>query len=218
MTEPHSRYPTWDLPTRLFHWLLVLGIGLAWLSHELDWIEVHRWNGYMVLVLVCFRILWGFFGSVHSRFSDFVRAPAAVWRYWRGQYPATAGHNPPGGWSILVMLSLVLVQALTGLFNSDGLLFDGPLYHALDHRSTDLLGEIHDQLYWFILGFAGLHVAAIAWHRWVLGERLVAAMLHGGAGGTRPPVSPLRAVSLLALCAAALALAIYLAPEPVLPW
>ena len=218
MTAPNTRHPTWDLPTRLFHWLLVAGIGLAWLSHDRDWIEVHRWNGYTLLVLVLFRILWGFFGSVHSRFADFVRSPLAVWRYWRGREPATPGHNPAGGWSILAMLGLVLAQALTGLFNSDGLLFDGPLYHALDHRTTDVLGEIHAQLYWFILGFAGLHVTAIAWYRWVRGERLLAAMLNGGSVGAQAPAPLSRAALLLALCVGALALAIYLAPEPVLPW
>jgi cytochrome b len=218
VTASGTSYPIWDLPTRVFHWLLVLGIGLAWMSHEFEWIDVHRWNGYVVLVLVSFRILWGFFGSIHSRFADFLRPPSVVLRYWRGQECETVGHNPPGGWSILVMLALVLVQALTGLFNSDGLMFDGPLYHALDHRVADLLGEVHDQLFWIILGFVGLHIAAIAWYRWVRGKALVTAMVTGGSAGERAPAPVTRAIFLLALCAGTLALAIYLAPEPVLPW
>ena len=220
MTSNHTstKYPVWDLPTRLFHWLLVLGIGLAWVSHEFDWVAVHRWTGYTLLVLVLFRILWGFFGSVHSRFADFLRPPPTVLRYWRGEEAESAGHNPAGGWSVVVLLTLVLMQALTGLFNSDGLLFDGPLHHALGSDTTDLLGEMHDQVFWVILGFAGLHVAAIAWHHWIKGQRLVPAMIHGGQGGQRPPVPLWRALVLLALSAAALALAIYLAPEPDLPW
>ncbi len=209
---------TWDLPTRLFHWLLVLGVALAWLSHNQDWIEVHRWNGYAVLVLVVFRILWGFFGSVHSRFSDFLRGPGVVLRYWRGLESEPAGHNPAGGWSVMVLLSLMLVQALTGLFNSDGLLFDGPLRYAVDSSVADQLSEIHDQLYWVILGFVGLHVAAIAWYRWVKGRNLVSPMIFGGSGGVSAPVSNWRALFLLLLCVGALALAIYLAPEPDLPW
>lgn len=218
MDETRSGYPTWDLPTRLFHWLLVAGLFMAWLSHNRDWIEIHLWTGYAVLVLVSFRILWGFFGSVHSRFSDFMRSPLAVLRYWRGEQPKTAGHNPAGGWSILVLLVLVLAQALTGLFNSDGLLFDGPLHHALDSGTTDALGELHDQLYWIILGFAGLHVGAIAWYKWARGEALVQAMIDGGDRGRAPAVSNWRAVLLVVFCAGALALAVYLAPEPDLPW
>lgn len=218
MTAQGGDHPTWDIPTRLFHWLLALGIVLAWLSHEFDWIEVHRWNGYSLLVLVGFRILWGFFGSVHSRFSDFVRSPAAVIRYWRGTEPEPVGHNPAGGWSVVLLLGLVLLQALTGLFNSDDLLFDGPLHHAVDSRTAELLGEIHDKLYGVILGFVGLHLAAIAWYHWGRGRALVAAMIHGGSEGRQAPVSPWRALLLLLFCIAALALAIYLAPEPDLPW
>ncbi len=125
-------HPTWDLPTRLFHWLLVWAVFLSWLSHEYEWFQLHLWSGYSVLVLVAFRFFWGFFGSQHSRFNDFVRSPARVWRYWRGGVRSQSGHNPAGGWSVLIMLALLLLQGLAGLFNSDGLLFDGPLYHALD--------------------------------------------------------------------------------------
>jgi cytochrome b len=169
-------------------------------------------------VLVVFRILWGFFGSLHSRFSDFVRSPLAVLRYWRGELPEPVGHNPAGAWSILVLLTLVLVQGLTGLFNSDGLTFDGPLHHALGSDTTDLLGEIHDQVYWVILGFAGLHVAAIGYYHWVKGRPLLPAIIRGGDDGRQPPAPLWRALLLLGLCAGALALAIYFAPEPDLPW
>jgi cytochrome b len=214
----HQNHPLWDLPTRLFHWLLVLGVFLSWLSHEQDWIEVHLWSGYGVLVLVAFRILWGFFGSVHSRFTDFVRGPSAVLRYWRGERPDTAGHSPAGAWSILVLLALLLVQAGSGLFNSDGLLFDGPLHHALDSDLTDQLGELHDQLFWVILGFIGLHVAAVLYYQFVRREPLLGAMVTGGARGARAPVSLWRALGLLLLCGGLLALAVYLAPEPEYPW
>lgn len=218
MASPGSGHPTWDLPTRLFHWLLALGIFLAWLSHEFDWTGVHRWTGYSVLVLVVFRILWGFFGSLHSRFTDFVRSPATVVRYWQGREPEPVGHNPAGGWSVLVLLGLVLLQALTGLFNSDDLLFDGPLHHAVDGSTAEFLGGIHEELYGVILGFVGLHLAAIAWYHWGRGKPLLPAMISGGIEGRQAPVSAWRALLLLVLCVAALALVIYLAPEPELPW
>ena len=214
----HAQYPLWDLPTRLFHWLLALGVFLSWLSHERDWIEVHLWSGYGVLVLVIFRIVWGFFGSVHSRFTDFVRSPTAVLRYWRGEPSETAGHNPAGAWSILVLLALLLLQAGTGLFNSDGLLFDGPLHHALDSDVTDKLGELHDELFWVILGFIGLHVAAVLYYQFVRREPLIGAMVTGGERGKGAPVSLWRALGLLILCCGLLALAVYFAPEPEYPW
>jgi cytochrome b len=202
----------------VFHWLLVICIFLSWLSQNQDWIQLHLWSGYTVLTLVVFRIGWGFIGSMHSRFRDFLRSPVAVLRYWRGELPERPGHNPAGGWSILVLLCLVLMQASSGLFNSDGLLFDGPLHHALDSGVTDKLGELHDQLFWVILGFIALHVAVILYYQFVRRERLINAMLTGGEAGERAPVSLLRAVALLAFCCAALALAMYFAPEPVLPW
>ena len=213
-----SAYPLWDIPTRLFHWLLVSGLALAWFSHEQDWYEVHRWAGYAMVVLVSFRMLWGVWGSRHSRFVDFVRSPRAVLRYWRGQGDAVVGHNPAGGWSVLALLLLVLTQGVTGLFNSDDLFFDGPLHFALDSDVADRLGALHDQLFWIIVGFSVVHVLAVAWYQFVLGKPLLQPMVSGGSTGAEPPASILRALALLALCAGLLALAIALAPEPVSPW
>ena len=210
-----TAFPTWDIPTRCFHWLLVICVFLSWLSHELEWHQVHRYSGYTVLVLVVFRLGWGVVGSAHSRFSDFVAGPARVWAYWRRGEWEGAGHNPAGGWSVLVLLLLLLVQAMTGLFNGDGLLFDGPFYHALDSSWIDQLGELHEQVFWVLLGFIGLHISAVAYQQFRRPRRnLLGPMFSGGEQGREAPVSPWRAVLLLALCAAALALAVYLAPSP----
>ncbi len=212
-------YPTWDIPTRLFHWALVLAVFLSWLSHEMDWIDVHLWSGYTVLVLVVFRLAWGFLGSVHSRFSDFLRGPASVLAYFRGRASSEApGHNPAGGWSVVVLLVLLLTQAGSGLFNSDGLLFDGPLSYALDSSWTDKLGELHDQLFWVILGFIVLHLLAVAWYQFVRGDNLLGPMLTGGVQGMAAPVPVWRALLVLGVCVGLLALAVYFAPEPDLPW
>jgi len=210
--------PVWDIPTRCFHWLLVGAVFLSWLSHEMEWIQVHLWSGYTCLVLVSFRILWGLFGSEHSRFASFLKSPAVVVRYLRGQLPAAPGHNPAGGWAVLLMLLLLLAQAMSGLFNSDGLLFDGPLYHALDSGWTDKLGELHAQLFWVILGLIGVHVVAIAWYQFGRRQPLVQGMLTGGEGGQAAPQSNWRALLLVLLCVGALSLAVYLAPEPQLMW
>ena len=211
-------FVTWDLPTRLFHWLLVWAVFMSWLSHEFEWFEVHLWSGYTVLVLVAFRILWGFVGSVHSRFSDFLRGPVTVWQYWRGRGQERPGHNPAGGWSVLALLALLLAQALTGLFNSDDLLYDGPLHHALDSRWTDKLGAWHEQGFWILLGLIGLHVLAILYYQLIKRRNLLGPMFSGGDAGIAPPAPWWRALVVVAVCAVALALAVYYAPEPEVYW
>jgi cytochrome b len=211
--------PLWDLPTRLFHWLLVAAIFASWLGHEQEWINLHLWSGYTVLVLVGFRLSWGFVGSAHSRFGDFMQSPAVVWRYWRGSESARPGHNPAGGWAVLTMLLVILVQALSGLFNSDGLLFEGPLYHALDSSWTDKLGALHEQGFWVLLGLVALHVGAILYYQFGSpAANLIGPMLTGGEGGHQSPVSLWRALVVLVLCVASLAAAVYWAPAAELPW
>lgn len=210
--------PTWDIPTRLFHWALAIGIAVSWATYEFDALQWHIWNGYAVLVLVCFRLCWGFVGSIHSRFSSFVRPPTDTLRYIRGQWQHRAGHNPLGAWSVLALLTLVLVQATTGLFNSDELFYDGPFYHALDSSWTDRLGALHEQLFWVLLGFIILHLVAVAYYQWGKHQPLIQAMLNGGNDGEAPPVSVWRALLIVAVLSAGLAIAIRYAPKPVLPW
>ena len=87
--------PVWDLPTRVFHWCLPLLLLASWCSHQWDAMRLHAWCGYTMLVLVMFRIAWGFAGSTHARFADFVCGPRAVWQHLRGGARRTrAGHNP----------------------------------------------------------------------------------------------------------------------------
>jgi cytochrome b len=211
--------PVWDVPTRLFHWLLVIAIFTSWLSHEFEWVKVHLWSGYTVLVLVAFRLAWGFLGSAHSRFSDFLKSPPAVWRYWREGELAGPGHNPAGGWAVVAMLVLILVQASSGLFNSDGLMFDGPLYYALDSAWSDKLGALHEKVFWVLLGLIALHIIAVLYYQFGSRQQnLIGPMFNGGEGGRQAPVSLWRAALLVLICVALLAGAVYLAPEPDLPW
>ncbi|MCU0971916.1 MAG: cytochrome b/b6 domain-containing protein, partial [Gammaproteobacteria bacterium] len=125
----------WDLPVRLFHWTLVALVLASWATRELGEMEAHRLSGYGILVLVLFRVLWGFIGTRHARFADFVRTPAAMRAHMRetlaGRPTRFLGHNPAGGWSVLAMLACLLVQGVTGLFLTDDILFDGPFYGLL---------------------------------------------------------------------------------------
>ncbi|HEX7929290.1 MAG TPA: cytochrome b/b6 domain-containing protein, partial [Sphingomicrobium sp.] len=112
------KLPIWDLPVRLFHWVLVGLIAFAWWSAEYHYDDLHIWSGIAVLTLLIFRILWGFFGSSTARFANFVRGPRAVFGYLRGDWRGV-GHNPLGALSVVALLGLVSLQVGLGLFASD---------------------------------------------------------------------------------------------------
>lgn len=211
----------WDLPTRLCHWLLVVCVPAAWLSAEMAWVEVHQWLGYTVLVLVVSRILWGFVGSRHARFSDFVTGPAGVIAYLKGAGAGSAGHNPLGSWSVLLLLALLLAQAVSGLFNSDDVFYTGPLYYAADASVRDTMGLVHEVAFNLLLALVALHVGAVLYHQYWRGEPLVQAMVRGkavGREGRVAPVSSWRAAAVLVLVALGLwaVLAAALQPPPLM--
>ena len=176
-------HPLWDLPTRVFHWLLVCLVPLAWLSAETQNFELHEWVGRTLIVLVTWRILWGLLGSRHSRFSDFLVGPGAVLAYLRGQRGASRGHNPLGGWSVMVLLALLLAQGVSGLFNDDDVLYSGPLYYGASEALRGFMGEMHEWAFNLLLGFVGLHVGAVLFHQLRLRHNLLQAMVKGRAAG-----------------------------------
>lgn len=183
MTQPRRAVYVWDLPVRLFHWSLVLLVVVSWASRELDYMEVHRWSGYAILTLVLFRIGWGFAGTRHARFADFVRTPRAMRAYMadilaggKAQY---LGHNPAGGWSVMAILACLLVQAVTGLFVTDEVLFDGPFFRAVSEQTAHRLKQLHGINFNILLLLIGLHLAAIAFYRLAKREDLVGPMLKG---------------------------------------
>lgn len=214
-----KRAPLWDLPIRLFHWSLPVLLVTAWISAEFDALDVHQWCGYTVLVLVAFRIVWGFIGSRHARFSDFVRSPAAAIRYLRGQEPEREGHNPAGAWSVLVMLLLLLAQATTGLFNSDDVSFEGPLVRALDRDIVDALAAWHEPNFWLLLTLVALHIGTVLFYLVRRKRDLIRPMLTGGESSDASAPRPLwLAVLVIAALAALLWWGLSLAPPPPPPF
>lgn len=203
----------WDLPTRLFHWLLVALIGLQYATGQFGLLSMqwHYLCGYATLALIVFRVLWGFFGSDTSRFAHFVRNPFAVLRYLRGlvggDATREAGHNPLGGWSVIFMLALVALQAVSGLFTTDDVTEDGPLVARVSDATITLMTSVHHTTRYLLLALIALHVCAIALHYGWRKENLVAPMLDGRAPVDGAPslrfVSVWRAVVLLLLSAAA---------------
>jgi cytochrome b len=212
MSTP-SATPLWDLPTRLFHWSLAPLLLTAWISAEEGYMEVHEWCGYTAIVLVAFRILWGFTGNTHARFANFLRGPGAVIRYFRTGDWSGAGHNPAGGWSVVVMLALLLSQGVSGLFNEDDISFSGPLSH-LAGGLTDSIHEWHEWNFNLLLALVGVHIAAVLLYL-RRGKNLVRPMLTGGSSTTDGPRGNIRlALALVAGCAALLWWLLSLAPKP----
>lgn len=174
----------WDLPTRLFHWTLVGLIVFQWWSGESDsGMNYHVWGGYGVLVLVLFRLIWGCVGSETVRFGHFVRGPGAALDYvkalLRGETPLYLGHNPMGGWSIVVMLVLLLVQAGTGLFANDDIMTEGPLYPWVSKATSDWLTTVHRLNFNLLLLVIAVHIAAVLFYLLVKRENLIHPMLSG---------------------------------------
>nr|BAI22800.1 hydrogenase cytochrome b-type subunit homolog [Thermochromatium tepidum] len=174
------RIKLWDLPTRLFHWLLVLLVALAFATGLTggSWIGWHGWIGLAILGLIVFRIVWGFIGSTYVRFSQFIPGPHTILSYLRGRWHGM-GHNPLGGISVLVLLTLLLVQGLTGLFANDDIAFSGPLRSLVSSETSRRLSGLHRQSIWIIGGFVALHIAAILFHTWVRGDNLIWPMITG---------------------------------------
>lgn len=203
-----ARVRVWDLPTRLFHWLIVLLVPFQYWSAETDRTEWHMLAGTLVLGLVLFRILWGVFGSRTARFSSFVRGPRAILSYLRGGAPSTLGHNPLGGWSAIAMLVLLTLQVGLGLFALDEeAIHGGPLSDLVSYDSGVAIAELHELAFKILLGFIALHLAAIAWHALIRRDDLVTPMLTGRRAADPDmagiePVSPARFAAVAAAAAA----------------
>jgi cytochrome b len=184
MNGPHSTEGApatpqliWDLPTRVFHWLLAVCVLGAWLTAESErTLMLHLALGYSAGVLVAWRLVWGFVGSRYARFSNFVRSPAAALVYLRGYLPAARaagqtqthylGHNPAGGWAVLALLVVVLLSVATG-------------WVSYQDDSLELWSELHELVGNGIMVLVGVHIAAVIATSLLHRENLVRAMVNG---------------------------------------
>ena len=193
MPDPAGKQRVWDLPTRLFHWLLVALVGFSWWSGKNHEVELHIWSGIAILTLLLFRLLWGFFGSSTARFSSFVRGPKAVITYTRDMNGwRKSGHNPLGALSVIVLLGLLSAQAVLGLFNTDEDGFvAGPLADLISLETSEVAHELHEELFNILLVFIGLHIAAVLFYRLFLGKKLIGPMISG-RDAIDPDAEPMR--------------------------
>lgn len=175
-----KRIKLWDLPTRLFHWLLVMLIAAAVASGKaggaaIDW---HGRIGLAILGLIAFRLAWGVVGSSHARFASFFPTPGSLAAYLRGRWTGV-GHNPLGALSVFGLLALVSVQVGTGLFGNDDIAFTGPLFALVSKELSDTLTGIHSFVINLLITLIGLHLAAIMFYTRVKKEQLIKPMLTG---------------------------------------
>jgi cytochrome b len=176
----------WDLPTRLFHWTLVLCVVASFVSAQIggNAMAWHMRSGYAVFALLAFRLVWGFVGGHWSRFSSFLYGPATLLRYLRKLGRADehldAGHSPLGSLSVFALLLFLAAQVGTGLFADDEIATTGPLNKFVSNATGLLLSGYHaDVGQWILVALVALHVAAIVAYRLRLRKDLIGPMLRG---------------------------------------
>lgn len=201
------RLKVWDPWVRLVHWAIVILLPVSWWTAEIGRFDLHFLAGYATLALVLFRIAWGLVGSETARFARFLHGPAAALRHLshlgRRDAPLEIGHNAAGGWMVVALLLLLLVQAGAGLFADDQIMSRGPLARRVDPAFADAATSVHLRVFWVIVGAAVLHVAAVVAYRVLLRRNLVKPMVTGVL--EVPRESPLQAPRMgHALLAAAL--------------
>ena len=171
----------WDLPLRIFHWALVLAIVAAYVTAEFggsEWAQWHGRIGAVVLALLVFRLVWGFIGTHHARFASFAPTPSRIAAYLRGRWQR-AGHNPLGALSVFALLFVVAAQVTTGLFANDDIAFAGPWSDWVSQSTSDRLTGWHQQIFYVLAGFIGLHLVAILFYLLIRKSNLVSPMITG---------------------------------------
>jgi cytochrome b len=219
MSEPLMPTRVWDLPTRLFHWVLALCVVGSIVSAKIggNAMPWHFRLGYVVFTLLAFRLVWGLVGGHWSRFARFIYPPGAVLRYLRGQSRDDehhdVGHSPLGAFSVFALLGILSVQVGTGLFADDEIANTGPLIRFVSGELSLRLTSWHKTWgQWLILSLIALHVAAIVFYLVGRRKNLIRPMIVGDkllppgvpASADRWPV---RGMALLVLTACGTAVA-----------
>jgi len=209
-------FRVWDLPTRLFHWTLVFAFLVGWFSRGNDqFLDVHAFFGTLALVLIGWRIVWGFGGGHYARFSEFVYGGHAVRDYLagllRGRAARYPGHNPIGGWAVLVLLAAAFVICASGIAVLAGEEGHGIVSGLLSPAAGAAAKALHRLLAWGMVALVAVHVAGVVVESRVHRENLVAAMIHGRkrAAPGAPPSAAHRGVGYALAITVAVAAAIY---------
>ncbi len=173
----------WDAPTRLFHWLTAVLVAAAYATWRLNWMEWHSRVGTVLLALLIFRLLWGLFGSDTARFSHFIASPRTSVRQlahiFRREPDRQAGHNPAGGWMVLLLLALLLGETLTGVYIDNDIANVGPLTEFTPAPIADAIEVLHATFWNALLAAIALHIAAILVYAVAKRHNLLVPMITG---------------------------------------
>lgn len=195
-----TRVRLWDLPTRIFHWSLVVAVTTAIVTAKVggSWMALHGQAGLAIVGLVSFRLVWGFIGPTHARFISFAPTPGKLKTYLQGRWQGI-GHNPLGALSVFALLALLAAQSVSGLFSNDDIDFAGPFASFIDEGLSGQITQWHHLMSDGLLILLGLHVAAIVFYLWFKKDNLVAPMVTGWKritpGRTVEPKPPVKKVS-----------------------
>ena len=180
------RVRIWDLPTRIFHWVLVLAVAASVITAHVggNAMEWHFRLGYLIFTLLVFRLVWGFVGGRWSRFASFIYMPPTLLRYLRGgELPGEhldAGHNPLGALSVFALLALLILQVATGLVADDEIASQGPLNKFVSGAVAGGASTWHADIgQWILLSLIALHVGAIVYYLHGKQTNLVRPMIAG---------------------------------------
>lgn len=195
----------WDAPVRLFHWLVVVLVVAAYVTLKLNRIDWHVRIGEALLALVIARLLWGCFGSDTARFRGFVASPAAAFRHlrhlFRREPDMQVGHNAAGGWMVLLLLALLLLETLSGLYVNNDVADEGPLSEVVPVWLANAISMLHGLVWDVLLAAVALHVFVIALYAVAKGHNLLRPMLTGYKLLPSSVDAPRQAPALLALLA-----------------
>ena len=176
----------WDLPLRVFHWLLVIFVAIAWYTVKVSGdMDLHMLAGQAILALLIFRVIWGFIGTRHSLFKNFIFGIKEVVFYLKNIFSSNVkkygGHNPLGSIAVFIILSLLLFQTITGLFATDyDGYFKGPLNDFISSAAgNSITGLHHENFELFIISMIFVHIFAIFFHLLVKKENLIFPMFSG---------------------------------------
>jgi cytochrome b len=173
----------WDAPIRVFHWLVVALVAAAYATWRLDWMVWHGWVGDLLLALLLFRLLWGFFGSETARFSRFLTSPRMAFQHLRyallREPDRQVGHNPAGGWMVLFLLALLLAETLTGIYVANDIADVGPLTGIVPAAVANAIDASHAILWDVLLVAIVLHVLAIFGYAVFKGQNLLQPLITG---------------------------------------
>jgi cytochrome b len=193
----------WDLPTRLSHWLTVVLVLAAYVTERLNWMNWHALAGTALLAILLFRLVWGVVGSETARFAAFLTSPRTAVQHlahvFRREPDAQIGHNPAGGWMVLLLLALLLAEVLTGIVVNNDVADAGPLTELMPAPVADAISNLHTLLWDALLAAVALHLAAIAVYAMAKGHHLLRPMFSGRKQLPAPATPPRIASSVLAL-------------------